>query len=341
MNNPSQSFTLHEALNSYAEELERRQRRGEDSTSTFRNRCRIVSRLKEHLDDLALCAITLEECGNMIGLWRNRPTSKKTGKPMAASTARQTLSELIRFFEWLDTSEQFEWVAPSLLGQISRTVHRLQSDRKIVQEETFSHEHLAILYRSATPIQRLMLCLAMNCGLGAAEMGRLQASNVLLEDDGNFAITLLPGEGLLRFLRSRADVYCEWLLWPETVEVTKWAMARAEELDSDLLFVSERETPIWKEAAQNPSSAFRHQWNRLLDAAKDQGVPRQPFSTIRKQMSERIREEHGDEAARLFLGHAPRKPSTFYLSNRRFRILHEALRQLRVSLTAVFEKESS
>lgn len=336
MNNLPEPSTLHDALDAYAEWLNLVYQEEVSTTATLRNRQLIVRRLKEHHDELPLSGINLEVCVEMIGYWRNRPTSAATGNPIAASTAQRTLSELIRFFGWLDASDQFAWVTPSHFGQISRRVKRLESDRKIIQHEVFTTDHLAILYRHAAPTQRLMLCLAMNCGLGVTEMGRLKHSDIILEDDGHFVIDILPGEGLLRFVRPQTNVYCEWLLWPETVELTKWAITRAEHLDSDSLFVADSGNPMWKDSSGKPGAVFRHQWQQLLMAVEDQGVARLPLKAIRKDMANRIRRNHGDQIAGVYLGHAPTCPSFTHYVRKPFSQLHVALRELRAELDSVF-----
>lgn len=326
--------TLHTALEAYAEHLGNEA--GYRPFALIKNRQTTVRLLKKHHDDVPLAHIDLSACVSMIDLWRNRPLSERTGMPFAASTAVKALSELIRFLGWLDMSPQFEWTAPSHFGQISRRVRRLPSDRRAMAE-VFTMDHLVVLNRHASPMQRLMLCLAMNCGLGPAEMGRLERSDFNLDGSGELAIDLLPGEGILRFVRPKTGVYCEWLLWPETVEVVKSAITRAEELGSTLLFVSDDGTPMWKSQLENPSSAIRNQWHRLLKAVEDQGVPKLPFSTIRKQMAERIRREHGDDVARTFLGHMGNAVAINFYVVDRFRPLHEALRLLRSSMASISE----
>lgn len=119
-------ITLHAALDAYAEQTGNKG--GLIASASLEKRRSIVRRLKRHHKDIPLFQLDLDECVAMIDLWRSRPTSARTGKPMAASTARTTLSELIRFFGWLDTTEQFTWKAPTYFGQISRGVRKLPSD---------------------------------------------------------------------------------------------------------------------------------------------------------------------------------------------------------------------
>jgi integrase len=336
MTTPLRPATLHNALDAYTERI--RQQAGASSASSAQSRLSIVRRLKAHHDDLLLAAITLDECIAMLDSWRNRPVSTTTGKPIAASTARQTLSELVRFFGWLDASSQFEWAAPAHFGQVSRRVMRLASDRKHLNRDAFSVEHLAALYHHATPMQRLMLCLAMNCGMGAAEMGRLDRSDFIFDDSDEFVIDLLSGEGLLRFVSPKTGAHSEWLLWPETVVAAKWAIARASERGSEVIFASDDGKTMWRDQTANPSCVFRYQWRQLLDSVEDHGVPSLPLGTIRKQMAERLRREHGDHITPMFLGHVPTGVRDTHHLVRSFRPLHEALRQLRASLATVFDR---
>lgn len=229
--------TLHAALDIYAEQIGKQA--GHTSAASLSNRQTIVALLKRYHDDIPLHAIDLTACVAMIDLWKHRPVNQRTGKPYAASTAAKALAELIRFFWWLDMSDQFAWKSPSHFGQISRRVVSVPSDRRPFHREEFTIEQLAILYRHATPTQRLTLCLAMNCGMGVAEMARLGRSNFICDEGGGFVIDLMPDEGILRFVRPKTGVFGEWLLWSETVEAARWAIVRSEELGSDLLFVTD------------------------------------------------------------------------------------------------------
>jgi hypothetical protein len=134
-------------------------------------------------------------------------------------------------------------------------------------------------------------------------------------------------------------VYCEWLLWPETVEAVNWAIDRASEANSDLLFVTDDGHPMWKDKSANPSSRFTHLWQSLLRSVEGYGIPRLPLMAIRKGMAKKIRSEHGDDIARVFLGHV--QQSHMFNVSPQFRRLHEALRIIRSSLAMVFENSNA
>ena len=119
-------ITLHAALDAYAEQIGNKG--GLSASASLEKRRSIVRRLKRHHEDIPLFQLDLDQCVAMIDLWKSRPISARTGKPMAASTARTTLSELIRFFGWLDTTERCAWKAPTYFGQISRGVRKPPSD---------------------------------------------------------------------------------------------------------------------------------------------------------------------------------------------------------------------
>ena len=50
-----------------------------------------------------------------------------------------------------------------------------------VQVKTYTVEQLAVLYDYASPMERLLMLLALNCGFGAAEVTSLQRSELFLD----------------------------------------------------------------------------------------------------------------------------------------------------------------
>lgn len=128
--------TLHAALDTFAEDSGTVARRR--ISPSIRNRRRgIVERLKLFHEDIPLAQLDLDACIVMIEKWKDRPVSARTGRPFAASSAKATLSQLIQFLGWLDTSEQFAWKSPSHLGQVSRRVRRLPGDRTRRKADSF------------------------------------------------------------------------------------------------------------------------------------------------------------------------------------------------------------
>jgi len=127
MSTHSETTTLHSALDAYAEHVGT-DTQGRVAAATGEKRLTVLGRLKNYHDDIPLTKLDLDECIAMIDLWRGRPISERTGRPFAVSTAEDTLLELIRFFGWLDTSDQFSWKAPAYFGQISRRARKLPND---------------------------------------------------------------------------------------------------------------------------------------------------------------------------------------------------------------------
>jgi hypothetical protein len=79
-----------------------------------------------------------------------------------------------------------------------------------VQKDTYSVEELAELNRNATPLERLLLYVALNCGMGAAELGRLRTKDFLLHHRHEFADRLgfdsTEADSFIRFLRPKTGV---------------------------------------------------------------------------------------------------------------------------------------
>lgn len=324
--------TLHSALDAYSEHVIRT-----SVCAAIYHRRWLVRRIRESHDNIPLAQLDYGACAEMIDFWCQRPQIVSTGKPIARKTAQKYLLELTHFFRWLSLSCQFPWKMPADLEQAPRQIKRLVSDRPILRREEFTVEHLSVLYQRATPVQRLMLCLALNCGMGAAEMGRLKREDFIFDSSDEFVFDVSPGEAMVRFVRPTTGAYYEWLLWPETVEAVKWAIARAGELGSELIFVSDDGRPMRMRQTANPSCAFRRQWRQLLDSVEKHGVPSLSLGTLRKQMAEQLRRERGNDISRLFLGHVPTAGDQLLWMQRPFRQLHEALRQLRTSLASIFE----
>jgi hypothetical protein len=170
----------------------------------------------------------------MIRYWRQRPRKKDNSGITSKDNARHHIGELLRFLRWLDQTDRFAWLMPRGVERIDRTIQGTDSERttklSAMQKPTYSVDELAVLNHHATPIERLIFYVGLNCAMGAAELGRLQISDFLLSHVHEFADRLnfnsSANDSYVRTLRPKTRVFGEWLLWPETVEMVQWGIAR-------------------------------------------------------------------------------------------------------------------
>lgn len=353
------SGTLHEALDAYADHDIRKHniKAGTDQLTLYGNlRLERVERFKEHHDDVPLVRLNYDRCEEMIRYWRQRPHKKDTGKITSRDNARHHISELLRFLRWLDQTDRFAWLMPRGVERIDRTIQGTDSERaaklSAIQKSTYSVTELATLNHHATPIERLILYVGLNCAMGAAELGRLQIGDPLLSHMHEFADRLnfvsTENDSFVRTLRPKTTVFGEWLLWPETVEMLRWGVARRKKIagfgPDALLIVSEHGKPWYNEvASKNPQAKFANVWKELIRRVRKEkdleNFRHLPFGTLRDTLPDVIRHRYSDELASLCVAHG----STFKgdklldcYTNKPFGRLHQAIRELHAHFAPVF-----
>lgn len=339
--------TLYEALDHYSETVRSHNvfPGSGDLTPYGRLRLERVKRFKQAHDDIPLHGLTYDTCTAMVAHWLSRPLGKRG--PTSRDNARHHVGELMRFFRWLDHTEKYRWQMPRGLERVARKVPRTDAERKlsVITKEVYSVRELADLNKHATPLERLMLYLGLNCAMGAAEMGRLAAGDFLIGHRHEHADRLhfpsTPADSFVRFLRPKTGVFGEWLLWPETVVMVRWALERSRRIGSDLLFLSEKGQPWYNTKATNAQYKFANAWTRLLDRVQksDSGFRRLPFGTLRDTLPDLLRHRVGDDIASLSLAHGSPTNGDSLLEcygNRPYGRLHTALRDLHSDFSKVF-----
>jgi hypothetical protein len=343
------SGTLHEALDGYAAEIERDGAKLEDGTLKQypRKRLKRIERFKREHDDIPLYSLNKSQCAAMISFWRNRPTTSR-GTKSSRDNCRHHLYELSTFFEWLDGTDLFGWQMPKGVRSLRGKVAKISGEKKLsaVTKPSYSPEQLATLNKHATPLERLCLLLGLNCAMGAAELGRLEASNFQFMEMHQFADKLAfdstENDSFLRAFRPKTEVFGEWLLWRATVEMVLWAIERAETLDTEFLFVWDTGLPLYDEASANPQASFANVWNRLIKRVQKSqpDFPRLPFGSLRDTLPDVIRHRYSDDLASLCLCHgSPSKADSLLecYSNKPFGKLHSAIRELENHFKPVFD----
>jgi hypothetical protein len=342
--------SFHEALDAYGETIRTLNVfPGRTDLKPYgRLRLERIKRFKQAHIDAPLYGLTFDACTAMVTYWTTRPVGKRG--PTSRDNARHHVGELMWFFRWLDRTDQFQWQMPRGLEHVARKIPKTDSERKlsVITKSVYTVGELAILNKHATPLERLMLYLGLNCAMGAAEMGRLAAEEILLGHRHEHAERLhfdsTEADSFIRFLRPKTDVFGEWFLWPETVEMIRWGLERARRIGSELLFISEKGQPWYNEAASNAQYKFANSWTRLLDrVAKSPShseFRKLPFGTLRDTLPDLMRHRFGDDLASLCLAHGSPFHGDVLLEcygNKPFGRLHKALAELRSHFSPVFD----
>ena len=343
--------SLHPALDAYVHWLKDHKRRAWINTQIKQ-----VERLKEKHADIPLSALDFDACEAMIRLWRNRPMVKGKDKPIAAKTAENHIKQLMAFFRWLHRSQLFSWRKPADLEEIETRVPRLVEELHALadseQVETFTREELCLLNEYATPLERVLLLLGLNCGFGAAESGTIRLNQIHLFQPHPKASIIgfetSPKDSFIRRVRLKNGVYGEHLLWPQTVEGLQWAIARRQGIGNftpdAVLLVSEHGEPLFHETESgNAGRRIQNLWygGLLRRVLKDHPDFRTlSFGKLRKTAGNLVRRFSDGETQGVFLCHGqPVKSdelSDIY-SNRDFAKVFAAIRAVGEHLQPVFD----
>ena len=343
--------TLHQALDSYIEWI-----RSDKDTAYSKTRIGQAERLKERHTDVPLASMDFDACEQMVGLWRRRPPVKGTDKPIARVTAENHIYELTRFFRWLHRSKRFQWRKPEDFDEIDTRVpefpHEIQAKATTEQVETFTLEELCILNEYATPLERLLLLLGLNCGFGGAESGTLTCNQVFLHQSHPRAAQIgfesTPQDSFIRRVRLKSKVYGEHLLWPQTVAAIQWAFAKRQKIGkltpASLLLVSDRGEPLFHETkGGNYSKRIQNLWQSGLMKRIRMDYPEfrtLSFGKLRKTAGNLIKRFSDGETAGVFLCHgSPVKTDALsdVYTNRDFAKLFAAIRKVQDYLQPMFD----
>ena len=198
-------------------------------------------------------------------------------------------------------------------------------------------EELITLYRYASPLERVYLLLALNCGFGGGELATLQIEELHL--DVAHPEYGIHGDFIFRD-RAKSTVYAEWWLWPETVEAIRWYRKhKNSKTTGPLLLVAGK--PITFTAGGNRSQYFNNRMKGLLDRiGKDKpDFHRYSFNKLKKTASSLMRRAGGSDVAKEFITHgqACDDPLLDRYAEHYFRTVFKAQKKVRRHLRAMFE----
>ena len=237
---PASEATLHQALDAFAEHIRRTALtpavEGEAQvTSPYGNtQIRTANRLKERHQDMPLSALNLNAIQAMVDYWRARPVVKGTNKPITVRTAQNHIKQIKEFFRWLHKNSDYEWRKPEdfddLVVSVKSNLREKAAKVSPVAVDTYQLDELCVLYKYATPLERLFFLLGLNCGFGQAEIATVLVKEVELfkrhSHETLLGFVSTEKDSFIRKIRPKTEVYGEWLLWPETVEALQWAIRR-------------------------------------------------------------------------------------------------------------------
>ena len=308
---------------------------------------------------------TFDTVQSMINLWRNRPMVKNSDppQPITKNTARHHIAELLRFFRWLNRTCQFDWRKPEdfdeLQTGVSETPKEVQNRMLPSQVQTYSIDELKLINEYATPLERVLFLLGLNCGFGAAEQGQLVLKSLFLNQTHPHADLIkkvydyesTPHDSFILGPRPKNRVYGEFILWKQTVDVLKWARARRENIGDarpdSLLLVSKNGKPFFRQTAGgNRAQRFSRIWSDLTKRiqADHSDFPSLSFGKLRKTAGDLVRQNANGEIASVFLCHG-RPVSTDALldiyTNRPFGKVITAIKALEERLQPIFRTAPS
>jgi hypothetical protein len=313
-----------------------------DRSGWYKTQTKQTQRLKAHHADIPLAQFGLNKVQELIDFWRHRPTLR--GKAIAVTTARNHIIQLDMILKWLERNEEFKWQRPRLMDDLKRTVK--DDEYRPPQVETFSVADLTALYTYASPLVRLEMLLALNCGFKYAEIASLALGEIHLQTPYPGIVRVDRPEGLgdwlIRF-RRKTKVYGEWKLWSETVAGIEWAKAhrsRPAHSPADTLLVTRSGLALdQRTSGGNKSDKIMKSWTHLYKAVPEGKAKYLSFKHLEKTATDWIRNHFGGEVGSLFACHGKPVKTDAQLeaySNKPFLKLFTALDQLREYLRPMF-----
>jgi hypothetical protein len=276
--------SLHQALDAFNEWHGQHYRTPEGLISHHGVVCqKQINTIRDHAPNTALEAFGLEEIEALVRYWQQRPLSKR-GQPISRETAKNLIKRIRHFIRWLHKSTAFDWRKP-LDYEVEHVRIRLtQAERaakvNTTQVKTYTVDQLAILWKYASPRERLSMVLALNCGFGIAEISSLQQGEIFLnEPHGHYDIT----GSFIRRLRGKSEVYGEWQLWDITERALAWWAAQRPQTNETALLVTKSGRALSAPTkGNNRSGRIPAAWAGLTTRIRkdDPGFPRLSFKSL-------------------------------------------------------------
>ena len=349
--------TLHEAMRAYIAWIEKDYYRPALGriTGNGRTKVRQTETLISRHADIPLSKLNEDVIEEMVRFWRQRPIKKGSDRAITKKSAENYIGELIRFLRWLHKSGQFNWRKPEDFDEIKTRVDPTphEQQKRLVQVDTYSLDELTILNKYATPLERALLLLGVNCGFGMAEISSLLIGELCLfrahearhQEVLNYTTT--GADSFIKRIRRKNGVYGEFILFPQTVEAMQWALTRRSKqpspvADSPLLLNNKGEPYDKPTKSQNRNQQIP---NRFADLVRRIRMDQEDFRSLsfgklRKTAGDLIRRFSDGEIFGVFMCHgqpvATDDLADVY-SNRPFGKVFDAIKKVQEHLKPMFD----
>lgn len=357
MTAPAGGPTLHDAMEAYIDWLEENyfDKVANHISSWGRTQVRQMRRLMTHHADLPLASLDYSATESLIAYWRKRRIKQGSNQPITYKTAGNHIKQIKSFLKWLHRTDGFDWRKPTDFDDIPTRVVKNAEDyqRQLTQVDTFSIDELVLLCKYATPFERLLVLLAVNCGFGNAEIASLSVDETHLHKKHDERAQAILGfvtsdhDSFIKRVRHKNKVYGEFILFPQTVLGLHWALEQRRRQSGfsprARLLLNGKHEPFDKPSKSgNRNQQIPNAFARLLKRITDDGhsIRNLSFNKLRKTGGDLIRHAAGGEIAGVFLCHGQPVSTDNLLdvyTNRPFGKVFHAIQKVESQLQPVFE----
>ena len=208
---------------------------------------------------------------------RLSPT-KRHPRALSVTTATHYLRSARRFFYWCWRNEFIDDLPrnledPNISFKKLGAKHRQNLQQQI---EIFSVEDIRKMLAQCPSSKarykiKLYILLGLNCGFTPVDLATLRVRHLVFDESGN-----IPQ--YIERHRTKTNVFGRWKLWDETKAILVRALNDKLNADGDLLFHTQRGTPLEYKRLSVPVSGERYTHTKLIQSA----VVGAQFKTIKR-----------------------------------------------------------
>lgn len=276
-----------------------------------------VETLLDRHDDIPLATLDHDTLDAMLRYWRKRPNRKGSERQVAVKTAEHQIAALKFFVRWLSRSGKYDWKKPESFDEIRTRVNGPSKSVRpqVTPDDIFTLEELILLNRFATPLERCLLLLGINCGFARAEIASLTVGEVSLRTAHHprhqeiLQFESTDRDSFIKRYRRKTNVYGEYILFPQTVAAIEWALARRRQHpgycpEARLLVGGNGEPYDKPTSGANPNMQIPNRFSALIrrvqKTKEGQSFPRRPFKILRKTAGDLVRRHSDGEVTAVF-----------------------------------------